>query len=246
MSSPASGAPGAQIAQETRQRFLSDSARAMVALGAAIQEHLTALLNEAAPLPERQKRRATWTAYQSRQAAWVDATCKSWQAALGPLSVRQKKVRPDALELVGTEVVEDKIIASRLVSSVFEKVSAELNDLRIRMKLLEGAQDLENQDILHPEVLVLLMIEQWAGAGMSRDDWPLVNDVARKLLTEGIHRAYVNANEFLIKQGVLPTIELDDRVKRIAVTASRVGRSAAGLEGRSRGARSEEHTSELQ
>src|SRR5665647_1558496 len=100
MFSPASGAPGAQIAQETRQRFLSDSGRAMVALGVAIQEHLTALLNEAAPLPEMQRRRDTWTAYQSRQAAWVDATCKSWQAALGPLSVKQKTVRPDALESV--------------------------------------------------------------------------------------------------------------------------------------------------
>src|SRR5665811_68912 len=234
MSSPASGAPGAQIAQETRQRFLSDSGRAMVALGVAIQERLTALLNEAAPLPEMQRRRDTWTAYQSRQAAWVDATCNSWQAALGPLSARQEKVRPEALELVGTEVVENKIIASRLVSSVFEKVSAELNDLRIRMKLLEGAQDLESQDILHPEVLVLLMIEQWAGVGMSRDDWPLVNDVARELLTGGIHSAYVNANEFLIKRGVLPTIELDDRVKRVAATASRAGSSGAALEGRSR------------
>jgi len=218
----------AQLAQETRQRFLADTGRVMVELGAAVQERLMVLRSEAAPASEMQTRRDAWTAYQSHRAVWVDATCKSWQAALKQPSAKPKIVLPDALELVGTDVAENKIIASRLVLSMLDKVSSELNDLRIRIKLLEGEQDLEGQDILQPEVLVLLMLEQWASAGMSRATWPMVNDVVGKLLTDGIHKAYINANEFLIKQGVLPTIELNDRVKRVASAAPTSGHRPGG------------------
>lgn len=232
MSTSASVAQRLQLAQETRKRFLADAVRVMVELGAAVQDRLTVLLGEAAPAREMQRRRDAWTYYQSHRTVWVDATCKCWQAALKPALARSKSVLPDALELVGTDVAENKIIASRLVLSILEKVSSELNDLRIRIKLLESSQDLESQDVLRPEVLVLLMIEQWASAGMTRDAWPMVNDVVRKLLTEGLHQAFINANEFLIKQGVLPTIELADRVKRVPSAMPAVGQSGSQGSGR--------------
>jgi hypothetical protein len=62
-------------------------------------------------------------------------------------------------------------------------------------------------------VLVLLMVEQWANSGMPGDSWAMVNDVVQKLLIERLKTAYASANEVLIKKGVMPTIELKDRVK---------------------------------
>ncbi|MBT9507498.1 DUF1631 family protein [Rhodoferax sp.] len=214
MATPPSFAQRAQLAQETRRRFVIEAGRAMVELGTAVQERLTALMNEAAPSREMQTRRDAWTFYQRNRAAWLDGTMRDWQSALKPPVAAPKKSLDAGLELVGTEVVENKIVASRLVLGVMEKVSNELNDLRLRIRHLEGAEDLEGYDILRPEVLLLLMIEQWATVGMPRDAWPLVNDVAQKLLIERLTQAYANCNEFLIKQGVLPTIELKDRVKR--------------------------------
>ena len=214
-----------QLAQETRKRFLAEAGRAMVELGVAARQRLTELMNEAAPSRDMQNRRDAWTLYQSCQAVWVEGTLTAWQAALKSPAAAPKRAPDSDLELVGTEVVEDKIMASRLVLSVMEKVSDELNDLRVRIKLLEGTQDLQDHDIFRPEVLLLLMIEQWALAGMPRDAWSLVNEVARTLLTQRINQAYANANALLIKQGVLPTIELKDRVRRIPSAAPRSGPS---------------------
>ncbi|MDO9199511.1 DUF1631 family protein, partial [Rhodoferax sp.] len=221
MATQPSFAQRVQLAQETRKRFVADASRAMVELGTAVQERLTTLMNEAASSREMQSRRDAWTFYQRNRAAWVDGTLKDWQAALKPAVTAPRNSLEGGLELVGTDVVENKILASRLVLGVMEKVSAELNDLRVRIKFLEGLEDLEGHDILRPEVSILSMIEQWANAGMPRDSWPLVNDVAHKLLTERFKQAYASCNEFLIKQGVLPTIELKDRVKRVPSAAPR-------------------------
>ena len=226
MSKPAPGASGSKLAQQTRQRFVADVGRAMVELVAAVQERLTTLINEAAPSREMQTRRDIWTLYQSRREAWLEGTLKDWRLALSPPARVPKKNVESGFELVGTEVVENKIVASRLVLHVMETVSVEFNDLQVRIKRLEARKDLEDFDILRPEVLLLLMIEQWAIVGMPRDAWPMVNEVAYKLLTERIKQAYLNANNFLIEHGVMPTIALGDRVKRIVSAPARTGASS--------------------
>ena len=210
----------------------------MAELATAVQERLTSLMNETAPSREMQNRRDAWTLYQSRQSDWLDSTLKAWQAALVlPVTAPLKTTLDDGFELVSTEVMENKITASRLVLGVLEKVSVELNDLRVRIKLLERLDELEARDILQPEVLLLAIIEQWAETGMPREAWSMVNDLTLKLLAERLTQAYTNANAFLVKQGVLPTIELKDRVKRIPPAISRGGLSTAAASGQAPGER---------
>jgi Protein of unknown function (DUF1631) len=217
----------AQLSLETRKRFVAEATRAMVELGTLVQERLTSLMNEAGSSRDMQTRRDAWSFFQKARPAWLDGTLKVWQLALQPVKTKPKEALElgldAAFELVGTDVVENKILASRLVLGVMEKVSAQLNDLRVRMKLLDGQDELESHDILLPEVLVLLMVEQWGASGMPRESWPLINDVVYQHLTERLKVAYTNCNEFLIKQGVLPTIDLKDRVKRGAPTRGAVG-----------------------
>ena len=220
MATNPSFAQRAQLAQETRKRFVADAGRAMVEISTTVQERLTALMNEAAPSREMQIRRDAWTIYQRARAVWLDGTMKAWQKALLPVATPASKglstdLEMDGLQLVGTEVVENKIVASRLVLGVAEKMTAQRDDLRVRMRFLEGAEDLEAHDILRPEVLILQIVEQWATAAMPRESWPLVQEVVQRLLIERLKTAYNNCNEFLIKQGVLPTIDLKDRVKRV-------------------------------
>ena len=123
------------------------------------------------------------------------------------------KESANSLELVGTDVVENKILASRMVMAVAEKVHGELEDLRIRVQFLESTEELDGGDLFRPEVLVHLMIEQWAKAGMSGESWPMVSEVVQKLLIERLKAAYADANEVMVKKGVMPVIELKDRVK---------------------------------
>lgn len=216
MTSLPSPAVRAQLGQETRKRFLADAGRAMMEVGAAVQERLLALMNEAVPLREMQARRDAWDFYQRARTPWQDGTLKQWQKALlPPTATASVRLNADALQLVGTEVVENKILASRLVLGVVEKVSAEFDDLRVRIKLLEGSKEMESHDVLRPEVLILQMVEQWAVAGMQRDAWPLVHDTVQRLLNDRLKKAYGQCNDFLIKQGILPVIDLSDRVKRV-------------------------------
>jgi len=181
-----------RVAREARALFVADVVRTMTEVVAAVQARLRALVDEAAPSREAQVRRDAWTFYQRNKTVWRDSTVHAWSRAVESLPTNVKTDPQDinALELVGTDVVENRILASRLVLRVMDKVSSELDDLRLRIRLLEDSEDLERNDILRPEVLVLILVEQWASSGMPSGSWPLVNDVVQTLLSERLKQAY--------------------------------------------------------
>lgn len=217
MATPPSLSPRLQLARAVRERFLAESGTAMAEIGAAVLERLTALMDEPASARENQIRRDIWMAYKPCRPLWLEGTAKVWRACLEP-AAGKKPLDPNVggLELVGADVVENKILASRMVMAVMEKVSGPFDDLRVRMRLLEGTDDLPPMDVLRPDVLVLMMVEQWAASGMPGESWPMVTAVVQQHLIERLIVAYKNANALLVKQGVLPTIELKDRVKATA------------------------------
>ena len=209
-------APRLQLARAVRERFLAEMGKAMGDMGAAVQERLSALIDEPGSARESQLRRDIWTAYKRCGPVWLEGTAKVWKQCLEPAQGKKPLSAGDeaaGLELVGAEVVENKILASRMVMAVMEKVSAPFDDLRVRMRLLEGTEDLGDMDLLRPEVLVLMMVEQWAAAGMPGASWPMVNEVVQRHLVERLKAAYKNANDLLVQRGVMPTIELKDRVR---------------------------------
>ncbi len=198
-----------------RERFLVDAGNAMTEIGGAVMIRLTELVDEPSGSRESQVRRDTWMAYKQFRELWVSSTIKQWRDCLEPAKPKSTDKPPElaSMELVGNEAVENKILASRLVLAVNEKVLADLDDLRVRIKWLEGVEDLDGRDVLRPEVLVLLLVEQWSQSGMPGDTWPLVNAVVQRILIERLRDSYKNANKALVSKGVLPTIELKDRVK---------------------------------
>lgn len=206
-----------RLAGEIRQQFVADAVLTMSEIVDAVQQRLRTLMDEAAPSREMQARRDAWTFYQRHKLTWREATAKAWKEALvPPATPSRKEDTPDfgGLSLVGNDVVENKILASRMVLRVMDKVSSELDDLRLRIRYLEDSDDLDRQDILRPEVLVLMLVEEWAASGMPSGSWPLINDAVQMLLSERLKKAYQKGNRTLIDKGVMPTIELKDRVKR--------------------------------
>ena len=110
--------------------------------------------------------------------------------------------------------MENKILASRLSLRLLDVTTWELNDLRLRVQSLEHIPELDAGDILRPEVLSRLMVEQWADSGLSRDVWSSVQDVIQNRLGEHLLQAYHQANEFLVQRGVMAEIDLRPLVKR--------------------------------
>lgn len=213
--------PRQQLARAVRERFLAEMGKAMAEIAGTVQDRLSALMDEPSTARESQVRREIWTEYKKCRPVWLDATLKVWKDCLDP--VLQKKVtNPEhaGLELVGAEVVENKILASRMVMAVMDKVNASFDDLRVRMLRLEGGEELPSMDVLRPDVLVLMMVEQWSVCGMPGDAWSSVSMVVQSQLIEKLKLAFGHANELLIQKGVLPTIELKDRVRAPVVRPS--------------------------
>ena len=226
---PPTLSPRLQLARAVRERFFGEMSRAMSEISVQVQVRLTELVDEPSNARDSQIRRDVWMAYKRCRPVWFEGTVKAWRETLEPAKATKPKAGLEAagLELVGTDVVENKILASRLVTTVTDKVLAQLDDLRVRIKLLENLDDLDSRDLLRPEVLVLLMVEQWTQAGLPGESWPLVNDTVQAKLIASLNEAYKNGNTLLISKGVLPTIELKDRVRAPVRTAGPRPRPAA-------------------
>jgi hypothetical protein len=215
MATPSSLSPRLQLGKILRERYLAEVGKALVEISGAVQTRLSDLVDDPSNTRDAQVRRDVWTAYKRARPIWVDLTLKEWKSCLEPAQDKtaSKSDESGSFELVGTDVVENKILASRLVLSVSEKVHSDLDDLRVRVKFLENTEDLDGRDLLRPEVLILLLVEQWANSGMPGDAWSMVNDTVQQALIPRLREAYQNANKLLIERGVLPTIELKDRVR---------------------------------
>ncbi len=200
-----------QLAARVRQRLVSQVAASLNVLMDRVQERLTQMMDEPAPSREMQLRRDAWMAYQRLKTRWQDGTIKAWQTALLPdkkvLATSSRGGLSVEFELLGTEVVENKIIASRMALNLMEKGAEPVNDLRKRLKFLNNNQTLSARDIVHPEVLILFLLEHWEAAGLSRDAWQLVAPVVQKHLNDHLEKAYIACNDELIKLGVMPVIE---------------------------------------
>lgn len=216
------------VLQEARKRFVAEAGQALVELGAVLSQRFNELQGEPAPSREAQIRRDAGNAYQRARPGWVNATQRNWNDALHVRTPKVKKVTDGAFELVAPDAADNSILASRLALHLLEKAGSEYTDLIFRVKHLQGEQELESDDVLRPDALLLVMIEAWIGVGLERDAWIMVSEAAQKLLSERLVKAYANCNAFLIHQGVLPTIELSDRIARTPKAAAR----AAPLSGK--------------
>lgn len=197
-----------------RQRLVDGAAHGMTVLQASLRQHLVSLLSEVAPMDEQQLRRETWALFEQQKEPWLEGTLKAWRAALKSAEQRHVSKSPgNHLELVSTESVENRMLASRMALALMEVAASEVNDLRKRLKYLESVQELSVQDIVHPEVLILAMVEQWLACGMPLESWTLVNQVVQRHINTHWRQVYAECNADLVAQGVLPVIPVESRQK---------------------------------
>ena len=199
-------------------------------LSDAIRLKLIELVDTGTSTRDMQDRRDAMLEFERQRAKWVQGTAKGWHdAVIPPTSTARVRIGAMNLELIGDDVVERKILASRLALAVREKASWDLNDLKVRMQHLEGTEDLASHDILQPEAVSQLLIEQWTAAQLQRQSWALVKDVIQQHMVERLLEAYKRTNKFLVDHGVLPDIDLAKKVKRgVSAPGGRKGPGGQG------------------
>ncbi|RYG11851.1 MAG: DUF1631 family protein, partial [Burkholderiales bacterium] len=218
-----------RLARQAREQFVAHAAGVMPALAADIKARLSAAMDEAGNARDMQDRRDGWISFQENETIWVKATTSAWTKALVlPAATASMPLDSGKFELMGNEVMENKILASRLALRLLDSASWELNDLRLRIQSLEGVPELAKEDILRPEVLSQRLVEQWTLAPLSRELWLTVQDLIQQRLTTHLLEAYRAANEFLIKENVMVDIDRRALLKRTptAVAPAPAGRAS--------------------
>lgn len=214
--STARSASSLQLAREARERFVAATEGAIAPLAHAIRDRLTTVASDVGSARTMQESRDDLVAFQGHASQWVSLAQTGWRKALGASPTGTASSGPAALrlELIGDEVVESNILASRLAQTIHDKASFELSDLRLRIQHLEGTHELDARDVLKPETLAKLLVEQWLAAGLSRETWGRVQGTVQQALADVVVKAYESANAFLIAQGVMQEIDLKSFVRR--------------------------------
>ncbi|MEX1166535.1 MAG: DUF1631 family protein [Hydrogenophaga sp.] len=205
------------LAKQARELFVVHVGRALPELVKACETRLMAMMDQVGPAREMQERRDAWILFQKSQTTWLNQSRKALQRTLLPRytnSGNSTLSEPGRLELMAEGVIDDQILASRLAMRVLEKSSTELNELRLRIQHLEKRQELPRGDVLLPDVVSRILVDQWIDTQMTREGWLLVQDGLAPSLSAKMLDAYKAANEFLVASGVMKEIDLSALVKR--------------------------------
>ena len=112
-----------------------------------------------------------------------------------------KRSRRRKLSLVDDDTIEHEILASRLALAMMDRASWEFTDLRSRMNMLEGRDELETNDVLRPHVLARVVTDSWLAAPLGFDVWRVLQTVIHDEFShfaEGVPRTNRTAAEQLL------------------------------------------------
>jgi hypothetical protein len=213
------------LADQARALFAKRAGQVLPELAQAISDRLAVLAARPGSGRDVQEQQDAVFVFQKNGSAWIEGTTSAWNMArTAPrVAVQSRFTESSKFELMGNEVMESQILASRLALRLLDFASWELNDLRLRVQHLERIAELHKDDIFRPEVLARHMAEQWTEAPLPRSLWVAVQDLIQKTMAERMLDVYHEANEFLVGRGVMAEIDLRPLVRR---TASAVGENS--------------------
>ena len=208
--------PQRRLARQVRERMVEGLCTGLSSVDKALMEFLTALMSQTGTQREMQNRRDAWQMYQQSSGGWLRGVTSAWRAALDVAAIATPSGRPGfdlSFELVDDDVVENKILASRMALTVMERVSSHFESLRLRVQALEGVE-MSATDILRPETVALKMVESWVKAGLPRADLQTIVDPLQRELADLMQKVYQSCNDFLQAQGIQAQQDLRVRINR--------------------------------
>lgn len=212
------GDTGQQLARDVREEFARTVARVLPRLSATLVEFLEQVLRgnlRGLPVSAQDALDAP-RAFAQVRSQWERAARRHWLQAAhgGTVGEGNTLASTGRLELVDDTVVEGKIFAARLGSSINEAVAEVWAQLQIRMQRLEYSGQLASDDPLRAEVFVRCLLIAWRECGLEQSLWTLVQDGLKPVLIHAYEQAYAAANGVLLEAGVPAELDLKARVRR--------------------------------
>ena len=131
-----------------------------------VRQKITGLLDKSANAKEAQDRRDAWVTFQKGETMWLHAVATAWKKALlPPTAPVNSNFNALTFELMGNDVMDNKILSSRLALRILDKASWELNDLTLRIRQLDNLTELDKRDVFKPEACAQIDCRLLDGCG---------------------------------------------------------------------------------
>lgn len=219
------------MATQARRIYVEALVRGMSTLGQAINDATTQLLAQTSAQPVMNARRDGVQAWQRFSPAWLSGVVSGLRHAAvygvqedgRPPEPQLAGITPSKLALVDDDTIEREITASRLALAMMDRASWEFTDLRTRIQMLEQHEDLAPQDLLRANVLAKLVLDAWGRSGMGVSEWQMLRLPLHEEFAILLAEAYHEVNHWLVKQAVMPEVDLRPFIRRSLNTAPPAG-----------------------
>jgi hypothetical protein len=221
------------LAAVTRQRFCAQLGLILPKVAQDVRDQLNQRLEAARAVRDMQSARDILSEFERSDRSWIDGIRASLQQRLNQReshSTRGQTV-PGRLELLADEAVEDQLLAQRLAARIQDASSQDLTDLRLRLLFAEGRVELAPTDVVRPETIGRILLDEWVHAGLSRDAWQQLSGGLSSSVATKVVEAYQEANRFLITNGVMPEIDLKNAVRKAPSAPGTASAASGGVSG---------------
>ena len=227
------------LAQQARRSYAERLLGGMPAVVQAVDQGARALAGAVAEPAVALKRRELIPVLQSALPIWLMGMTTLLKASLASGLVVQTRLGElpaasangrlgNKLSLVDDDTIEHEILSSRLALAMMDRASWEFTDLRSRMNVLEGKDELDANDILRPHVLARIVTGSWLAAPLGLDAWRLTQAVVHDELSMFAEEAYHETNRFLLQRHVLPEVDLRPLIRRSTDGGTRASTNSSG------------------
>ena len=218
------------LAQQARQSYVEGLLAGLPAVVQAVDKGARILVSQVAEPAVAMKRRELVPDLQKAGPYWLQGMMSMLRAArltgivsaTRPGDLPLPSTRNAKLSLVDDDTIEHEIVSSRLALAMMDRASWEFTDLRSRMTLLEGREELDTNDVLRPHVFARIITSSWRAAGLNLEIWRTLQGVLHEEFSHFSEEGYHEANRFLLERRVLPEVDLRPFIRR-ADNALQVG-----------------------
>ncbi len=221
------------LAEQARRSYVGGLLNGLPGVVQGIDQGVRVLAGQVVEPALALRRRELVPELQRAAPFWLKGMTTMLRAALSNGTVSATRLgelplppgRDAKLSLVDDEIIELEIFSSRLALAMMDRASSEFTDLRARMNLLEGREELDSNDVLRPHVLARIVTASWRSAGLSLDAWRVAQPVVQEELSAFTQEGYHETNRLLLERKVLPEVDLRPFIRR----ARDSGRAASGF-----------------
>jgi Protein of unknown function (DUF1631) len=208
-----------ELGWQARRTYLAEIDRSLDGLADRLSRHLLARISNNGAREQEGSRRAAYGWFQQQRSLWLGST----RGALTELSHRFEQargIRPHAdppqhgvdLMVSDANSLVDQVMASRAALAVLEQAGTDFRDLSENLRQLEGLDELNPEDLLHPIQVARAMVEGWTSAGLSRELWLDCQVDLHQELALAALAGYRAASEWLVAardlSGLMPLLPL--------------------------------------